>query len=238
MTDSTVCDGARLRIFSANLLHGRADVSALSEQLNTLAPDIVALQEFTPQHIDAVRALLSHGEAPLAASRGMALALRHPASLEAVSRAGAGVFRALLEPDSWPGLPAPLEVLASHIRAPHSFPPWRTFAARRAQVRGLMSHIEQNPSLARVLVGDLNSTPRWPAYRLLSGALEDAAVVAAQQRGRQPQATWSPRRHGPRWFRIDHALVRGVRVQDLRVVRVVGSDHAGLVIDLCLARSG
>lgn len=223
-----------LRIFSANLLLGRADVGALAELLRELDPDVVALQEFAPQHEAAVRDLLPHGQAPLPESPMMALALRHPAKVERVPGAPQNVFRARLEPDTWPGLPHAFEVLVSHINAPHQFPPWRTFPTRRAQVRSLLRHIAAEPALPRILVGDLNATPRWPAYTRLCQALEDAAVVASQGHGRPPQATWAPRPSGPRWLRIDHALTRGVTVESVRVVPVAGSDHAALVVDLSL----
>jgi len=232
LTEAVASEARSLRVFSANLLLGRADGGALSELLAELDPDVVALQEFAPQHEAAVRDLLPHGEAPTRESPMMALALRHPAAVERVPGAPRNVYRARLEPGAWPTLPASLEVLASHINAPHQLPPWRTFSTRRAQVRALLRHIEQEPALPRILVGDLNATPRWPAYLHLCRALEDAAIVAAQQQGRAPAATWAPRPAGPRWLRIDHALVRGVSVKSLQVVSIRGSDHAGLVVDL------
>jgi len=232
LTASIPGDGPRLRIFSANLLAGRADVSALAALLRELDPDVVALQEFTAEHEATLRSSLPYGDAPVGKGTSMALALRHPATVERVAGARQDVYRARLEPGSWPGLPSAVEIMASHICAPHLFPPWRTFPTRRAQVQAVLRHIGSEPDLPRVLVGDLNATPRWPAYARLSEALEDAAVVAAQRLGVRPDATWAPRRAGPRWLRIDHALVRGFEVHSLRVHEVIGSDHAALVVDL------
>ena len=42
----------------------------------------------------------------------------------------------------------------------------------------------------------------------------------------------------PALLRIDHAFVEGVEVVDVRAMRVRGSDHRALVIDLGKARSG
>jgi endonuclease/exonuclease/phosphatase (EEP) superfamily protein YafD len=82
-----------------------------------------------------------------------------------------------------------------------------------------------------VLVGDQNTTPRWPAYRRLASTLTDAALETARREGRRPGRTWGLR-YGPRLLRIDHALVAGVTVDDVQVLPIAGSDHHALVVDV------
>jgi endonuclease/exonuclease/phosphatase family metal-dependent hydrolase len=83
-------------------------------------------------------------------------------------------------------------------------------------------------------VGDLNSTPRWPAYRRLAGELYDAAVIAAARSGRAPAPTWGPTPRSPRLLRIDHVLTSACDVLDFQVVPVAGSDHSAVLADLAV----
>ena len=85
-----------------------------------------------------------------------------------------------------------------------------------------------------MLVGDLNATPVWPVYRHLAARLTDAAVAASRRHGRPTQRTWGPWPGSPRLFRIDHALVHGVAVDDVRVLPLPGGDHCALVVDLAV----
>ena len=45
-------------------------------------------------------------------------------------------------------------------------------------------------------------------------------------------ATWAHFLFGPRWIRIDHAFVDGVRPVTTRLVRVDGTDHRALVVEI------
>lgn len=78
------------------------------------------------------------------------------------------------------------------------------------------------------LMGDLNATPLWPVYRMLAGPLRDGATDAGRSfpvRG----ATWpSP---FP-LFRIDHVLIRGLRVSRVNHVSVPGTGHRGLIAEV------
>ena len=224
----------RLRIFSANLLHGAADIEALLDSLRTLRVDIAAFQESTRPHAEAIASVLPHGGLGPCGDRSLALALKHPAEISPVTQAGRNAEFARLDPEHWPGVHSPIEIITTHIRAPHLWPPWRTFPQRRVQVNGLAAHIDATPTQPRLLIGDLNATPGWPAYRRLSGLLEDAAQQVASRNQRQPEATWSPRLSGSRLLRIDHALVGGLAVHDFSVVPVAGSDHAGILIEVSL----
>jgi endonuclease/exonuclease/phosphatase family metal-dependent hydrolase len=103
---------------------------------------------------------------------------------------------------------------------------------RRGQVDGLAAYLSSAEPRPRVLVGDLNSTPRWPAYRRLAAELDDAALIAAARFGRAAAPTWGPYPGSPRLLRIDHVLVDAFEVLDFRVVPIAGSDHSAVVADL------
>ena len=119
-----------------------------------------------------------------------------------------------------------------HVVAPHSLPPWRTFATRIGQVRGLGRWLDANPHPARVVCGDLNATPSWPAYRHIASRLRDVALSHAAEGGRSPARTWGPWHGAPRLLRLDHVFASGGRVIELRALSVLGSDHSALVVEL------
>jgi len=220
-----------LRMISANLRHGRADPAALAELVMREEAALVAAQELGPRQADALAALLPHGKLePTADGLGLGLALARPGRVERLVLPHRSALVAELAPEAWPGLGAQIEVVNLHLSAPHTRIPW-SWRDRRGQVTGLLAHLAAQP-LPRVLVGDFNATPRWPAYRRLAAGLDDAAVIAAARRGAAPARTWGPHPRAPRLLRIDHALVDGLDVVDLRVVPLAGSDHSAIVVDV------
>ena len=84
---------------------------------------------------------------------------------------------------------------------------------------------------ARLVVGDYNATPLWSVYRRMALLFSDGAIQSAQRDGRPLEPTWGPTARGPRMLRIDHAMVRGLEVENFQVVEIPGSDHSGLVFD-------
>ena len=218
----------RLRILSANLWNGRADPDAFARVVESLRPDVVAVQELAPEHAEALARMMPHGAlAPARDHRGMGLALRRPG----VVRRVALPYRDAHVVDVPLGDEV-VEVLNVHILAPHAQPPWWMWRVRCGQVRALAAYLDAAPRRHRVVVGDLNATPLWPAYRRLTARLTDGAVEAARQNGHRPQPTWSPWPGAARLLRIDHILVSGLAVHDVRVVPVAGSDHSAVVADV------
>lgn len=237
----------RFRLMTANLFAGGADPDALRRILERERPDVLALQEVSPGQARAIEAtgLLPHGEMePRRDTGGLGLLLRHPGSVRRLrlprrdawiaeirdwdgrNAAGAG-------PPGGPLAAGPLEVINVHITPPHHLPPWRMVSQRRAQVRALRAHLDASPEVPRVLLGDLNSTPLFPAYRALAAPLADAALLAASRNGGHALPTWSPRPGWPRLLRIDHALVHPIlEVGAVRVIDLPGSDHAALLLDI------
>jgi endonuclease/exonuclease/phosphatase family metal-dependent hydrolase len=223
-----------LRVLSANLWYGRADVAALLELVRALDVAVVAVQELGPRQADALSAALPHGKLePTPEGMGLGIALRHPGEVERLALPQRDARVAKLSPSGWPGLPRSVEIVNAHLANPVVGVPasWRH---RRGQVDGLVAYLTSAEGCPRALVGDLNSTPRWPAYRRLVAELDDAAVLAAARAGRAPEPTWGPTPGAPRMLRIDHVLVDAFDVVDFRVFRLPGSDHSAVVADLAV----
>ena len=226
--------GRPLRLLSANLWNGAADPAAFAGLVESLEADVVAVQELSPEQAEALADVLPHGQLdPSRTHLGMGIAMRCPGKIARVSMPLRDAHTVMLHPGDWPELPEPIEVVNVHIAAPHVSPLLSGFVKRRRQMRALLDYLtstwDRSP---RALLGDFNATPIWPVYRRISSHLTDAAVAAAQQRGRPVSATWGPGPAWPRMLRIDHGFVRGLRVEDFQVVPLPDSDHSAIVMDL------
>lgn len=212
----------QFRLFTANLWNGRAEPAALAEVIARTEPDAVLAQELTPEQAQAIERHLSYGLlVPRRDSRGMGLALRKPAQVSLLPLPVREALVARIAPGALGPFSEPLEIINVHMSAPTNL---ACIPARRAQVKLLHEHLARMP-VRRVLAGDLNSFRPMPAYRALRKRLRDAAVEHA----RFPKPTWGPGAGWPRLFRIDHVLTHGLRVVDLQVVPVRGSDHSGVL---------
>jgi endonuclease/exonuclease/phosphatase family metal-dependent hydrolase len=223
-----------LRVLSANLLYGRADAEALVELVRALDVAVAAVQELGPRQAEALAGVLPHGKLePTPDGKGLGIALRHPGEVERLALPERDARVARLAPGAWPSLPRSVEILNAHLANPVIGVPaaWRH---RRGQVAGLTAYLARAEPCPRALVGDLNATPLWPAYRRLAAELEDAALLAAARAGRAPEPTWGPHPGAPRLLRIDHVLVDAFDVLDFRVFRLPGSDHSAVVADLAV----
>jgi endonuclease/exonuclease/phosphatase family metal-dependent hydrolase len=219
-----------LRVLSANLANGRADPGAFADLVESLSPDVVAVQELHPVQAEALARVMPFGKLePAVDHRGMGIALREPGSVRSLPLPYRGAFVAEL-PD--PGGVEPVEVVNVHLAAPHVRPIPVRLRDRRGQLRDLLAYLDAAPRRFRVLTGDLNATPLWPAYRRLRTRFDDAAVEAARRLGRRPPRTWGPWPGSVRLLRIDHVLVRGLVAHDSCVLPIRGSDHSVLVADL------
>ncbi len=224
---------ARLRLVTANLANGRAGAAAFARLVEALAPDVVAVQELGHAQADALARLLPFGVLePVVNHTGMGIALRYPGPVTRLPLPRHDAYVAELAPPGFPPDAGPVEVINTHIVAPHLMPAWRALAARRGQLRALEAYLDAAPPRLRALVGDLNSTPMWPVYRRLAARFSDAAVEAARGNGSRPRRTWGPGPGTPRLLRIDHVLVAGLVALEARVVEIEGSDHSALVVDL------
>lgn len=207
------------RVVTANLYNCHVDTDALGVLIDEEQPDFLALQELSPAAAEVIASRLPHGLLlPSEDTTGMGIAGLEPVAV----RRHPLPYRDALVAD------AGFDLWSVHLANPvDDPPPWR---ARRDQVRALVSALDTGrPTL---LVGDLNATPLWPAYRRLTERLDDGVAEWARREGVRPQRTWSYHGWTPPLLRIDHALVRGLRVLHARIRYLPGSDHRPLIVDL------
>jgi endonuclease/exonuclease/phosphatase (EEP) superfamily protein YafD len=218
---------ALLRILSINLLVDRADPGDLRRVILDADPDVVCTQEMGPETVAVVADILPHGRLePRDDLFGMGIATRYPATVEPLSIEARSGWVARLEPDGWPGLGRPLDIYDVHLTNPVDWP-WRASRdARRRQIARIAASVEERRA-ASTVIGDMNASPSWPEYRLLSAIGADAARATDSAR-----RTWSHFVWGPRLLRIDHAFVSGVRPIATSIAQVRGSDHRALIVDI------
>jgi endonuclease/exonuclease/phosphatase family metal-dependent hydrolase len=226
--------GSQLRVFSGNLMNGRADPEAFVALVRHSGADVVVVQELSPEQARVLGSVFSHCHLePARDFTGMGIAVRYPAEFDRVPLAFRDARIARLEPAHWPTLTAALEIVNVHIASPAwGTQAWSRFVQRRVQGRGLLEYLDRTRGQTRAVLGDFNATPAWPLYRMFAGCLEDLALTHARNRDAKPARTWARWVGGPPLLRIDHCFGSGVRVDDFQVVAIRGSDHSGLVVDL------
>lgn len=224
--------GNSIRVFSGNLWWGKADPDGLIDLIRRHEVDVFAAQELGFETAEAISSELAFGSLhPSDCFRGMGIALRNPARFSEIPLYYRSARRVVLDPSDWEGLSRPLDLVNVHIHAPHAVRPFPSVLVRHRQVSGLERFFEANPSDARLVVGDYNATPLWSVYRRMARMFSDGAIQSAQREGRPVERTWGPTAESPRLLRIDHAMVRGLEVENFQVVDIPGSDHSGLLFD-------
>lgn len=211
-----------MRIMTANLWNVHVSAPALAGVLDEHRPDVVAFQELDHAAAEVVQQRFPYGLSMPGGVEGCALLSREPIT---VTRTDIP-FRPLLT--------APLviggrsvTVGAVHLANPVAM---NDLPHRREQVRALVDAIKGTGPM--VLVGDFNSSPMWPAYRLLTRHLRDGVRDWAARTEVRPTRTWNYGAGTPKLLRIDHIMVRGVEVAGVKAIDVAGSDHRALVADL------
>ena len=223
----------RIRIMTANLWADRVDAQAFTEVVTHLAPDVVCTQELSRDASDRLAAMYPYGELePSHDFRGMGIALNRPGKVTSLDLPHKDGLIALLDPADWPMLSEPLEIINMHFAAPGPRKPISAHVARRRPMDGFDRYLASAPACPRMVIGDMNSTPLWPLYRRLADRFEDAHRSVAKRYGRLPRRTWGPNSQWPRLLRIDHVFVKDIRVSDLWVVPIAGSDHSAIVLDI------
>ena len=217
-----------LRILTINLFNGLADPEALAAVLRTSAPDLVVAQEMGPDDAAVLTAAFPYGMlVPALDHSGRGLVGRAPLDVDEIDIGGRPALAAKLTDEAW-RLAEPAEVLGVHLMNPVGRPIAQTNRLRRQQLQRLGRYVTANP-MPRAIVGDMNASPAWPAYRQLTQLGTDAARAVGSAR-----RTWAPRWWMPRLLRIDHAFVTGMTPRRTQIVKVRGADHSGLVVDLDL----
>lgn len=217
----------RLRILSINLLADRAAPEDLHRVLSEADPDVVCVQELGPMTAAVIANLLPHGRLdPRDDLFGLGIATRHPVRVERLEFEERSGWIARLEPDRWAGLEQPVDIFDVHLVNPLDRPWGATRRARRRQVQKIVAAAHER-DVARVVIGDMNATPLWREYKTLTEIGTDAALATGTDR-----RTWSQFLFGPRLLRIDHAFVSGAHPVTTSTVRVRGTDHSALILDI------
>jgi endonuclease/exonuclease/phosphatase (EEP) superfamily protein YafD len=222
-----------MRLMTTNLLHrDGASAEALRDALDMIKPDLLAVQELTAPLKDTISERFPHHlVAPRPNGDGVGMAADRPVSFYELPMAYRSGMIATLDPEDWPEFGGPVEVFNLHLGNPIERWPWTMARIRRAQIEAVEQQVA-SASPRRIVCGDLNATPLWPAYRRLLRAHRDGILEAAARQGKHPARTWAQTRTGPRLLRIDHVLVSGMRVVSAETVRIAGSDHLAVVADL------
>jgi endonuclease/exonuclease/phosphatase family metal-dependent hydrolase len=209
-------------------MNGRADPAAFRAALIEIRPDVVAAQELGPNAAEVMATEFPHGRLePSMSYNGVGIATRRPAPVDIFELPFRNGLIAHLGRDGWPDLMRSMDLVNVHLRNPLERPLGATRRIRRAQIAAIVRHVASAASPIAV-VGDLNASPMWPAYRQLIRVVRDGVHDTGST-----HRTWGPTWWMPRMLRIDHVLVRGgVRVTAARPVRIRGTDHSGLVVDV------
>lgn len=222
--------GSRLRVLSANLMVGQADADELMALVRRLRPDVLGLQELTPQSRDRLERAGLREVLPHAVDRarpgvgGSGIYSRYPLTEQPFIDIGRfGQARAQIRP---PG-GAAFEFVSVHPCAPSlkgsRIPCWR---------QGLEALPRRGEPL-RVLAGDFNATlDHRPMRDLMASGYRDAADVT----GHGLSATWPQRGWGPiLGVAIDHVLAdRRIAVNAFEVHGLSGTDHRPVFAELTL----
>ncbi|MEV6526559.1 endonuclease/exonuclease/phosphatase family protein [Longispora sp. NPDC051575] len=234
--DAGSADGPRIRVLSANLLGGGADMGVLRRLIAEQRVDVLSVQELTHEADRQLAALFPHRVAlPEDGVAGTGLYSRYPLTrlphLEPVSS-----FRMPAARLDLPG--ASVELLAVHPMAP----------SERINMALTYAELNRIPratpgGAVRVLVGDFNATLDHVEVReLLDSGYRDAADAL----GHGLTWTWPNIKHPATTalgvslppVTIDHVLVdERVAVRGFDVYDLPGSDHRPVLAELTLPRT-
>ncbi|WP_157803735.1 endonuclease/exonuclease/phosphatase family protein [Luteimicrobium subarcticum] len=210
-----------------NAFLGRADAGTIVRAVRAQHVDVLALEEVTPDLLDRLRA------------SGLDNVLPHSVTSKVSAAApysGTGIWSTLPLEDvdagaaTWFAMPSatvtvggvPVRVLAVHTASP---------ALGQTSVwGGDLRHVRDEldaGSGSQLALGDFNATRDHSELRDVLG---DRFVDAADRAGAGFAPTWPANRWYPPVVAIDHVVTdRSTAVGDVRVVRMVGSDHEALV---------
>ncbi|OLZ63668.1 hypothetical protein AV521_38440 [Streptomyces sp. IMTB 2501] len=222
---------ATLRVLTSNVEFGHG-TPALVPRIRGLRPDIVFVEEceYTCQatlETDFATAYPYRQAVRAAGSHGSLILSRHPL------RPTAGVAGTM----GMPGAVADVRGHAVRLQLAHPMPPlpdqvglWRRELGR------LRAFAAAGPRTPTILAGDFNATQDHAAFRrILDTGLTDAARLAGHDRA----ASWPARTASVIGTQIDHVLLSAdFTATGARFLRVSGSDHRALVVDVTLHQRG
>jgi len=221
-------DARTLRVVAFNVHIWNDDVPRIAKYLESLAADVVVLEELSPANAARLEPLLPELPHRYLALRegvwGVAILSRFPLRSPRPAKQGELVFAAQADVDLGDRI---LRLYGVHLKWP-IFP--ATAHARNAQLEALGRELAACAH-ACLVVGDFNVTP-WSRH--FRGVLENAAVSDCAA-GRGMLTTWPAQLPGPLRMRIDQCLAAGaVSVASVRVGEAAGSDHLATLNDLLI----
>ncbi|WP_348775180.1 endonuclease/exonuclease/phosphatase family protein [Solwaraspora sp. WMMD791] len=224
-------DGTPVRVATANLLAGAADLSVLLELLRQERVDVLAMQEFTPAaeaELDrlGVTELLPYRRSDAEiGTTGSAVYSRWPIVDTGVRRNEGGFAQSY--GTVRPPAGGPVLVESAHPMAPFAL---RTIPLWRADLAAQPQPDPQGPP--RVLAGDFNSTLDHAALRRL---IATGYVDAAAATGKGLVGTWPYDGAPIPPVTLDRVLVdQRIAVESVAVHGLPGSDHRMVVAALVL----
>ena len=218
-----------MRLVTVNLYNGRVVPRDLERFLDDVRPDTLCAQEVGPDAGRVLERRFPHGAVSASMDfDGRALVSTRPMHPTPVELPFRGGFRAGVDLDG-----TEVEVITVHLANP--LDGLTGIAARRAQLEGIER--ELSTLAVGVLVGDMNATPSWPAYRRILSRIPDGVAEWADHNGVRAPATWAKSPSWPALLRIDHVFTRGIDVASARVERIAGLDHRAVVTDLRIGRT-
>jgi endonuclease/exonuclease/phosphatase family metal-dependent hydrolase len=212
---------------TSNLLHGGAAVDDFRRVLDEIEPDVVVTQELGHEYIEVLSERFpNHYLHPADDFTGRGIATHFDVEFGDILMPTRLGTSALLEvgAETW-------NLAGIHLLNPIDFP-WWTSVRRRSEQLQAIDKWGTGVSGPMIVAGDFNASPRWPAYRFMAERWDDVVAGHALASGSGPDRTWAWRPGWPRLLRIDHVFGSGVKATATAAVRIKGSDHAAVWVDL------
>lgn len=227
-------DASQSSVMSFNILRGGKPAGVALDAIAAAAPDILCLQEMTPQLAEMFKARLGKRYPyryfkPGPVTQGVGIASRHPLTDGRVLTLGLTYL---------PAVSATVRLKSGAVRLAcvHLMPPlarfkksvnvWKRYvrneAIRVGQVERLLDHLDA-ARLPAVIMGDMNE---WPGQVAMAELAKAGFRDSCYGLGSDCGPTWPGRTLvWPATFRIDYILGRGVRFTDAATLEAGGSDH-------------
>jgi endonuclease/exonuclease/phosphatase family metal-dependent hydrolase len=226
-------DGPRVRVATVSLRKGLVPAASVVDLVRRSDVDVLSVQELTPRAEKDLRdsgidEFLPWSHVLAARSGSVVSASGAVWSRVPATPAGAvpGVFE---QPTARLAVPGAAHV---ELTAVHCAPPATSPRAVRDWTDDLAALPAPDPGVLRVLAGDFNATQDHAAFRAV---LRAGWADAARRVGQGLAWTWRPLRLPWPRLVLDHVLVDPrIGVADVDLVRVHGSDHRAVVVDLVL----
>ena len=215
--------GDPITILHANVRRSNSDTTRFVELVNSEQPDLLVMQEATPEWLAALGAIRSSYpykvEEPRDDPFGIALFSKFPLDRTAVIAS---------DPLGFPDIVARALIGGKRLNiiSTHPMPPIGSFnyGARNLQLDAVAKLAARTPA-PLVVIGDLNITMWADHYR----KFEEASSLANARKGFGIKPTW-PLFFLPAMIPIDHCLVSDdVYVHEMTSGSGIGSDHLPII---------